>query len=272
VLSDIVRYLRCPLCGGELAGSGALGCPRGHSFDVARQGYVNLLVGPAPAGSDTPEMVAARAEVFASGHFDQLTDAVVGACEGARLVVDAGAGTGHYLAAVLDDDAVGIALDIAKPAARFAARAHPRIGAAVCDVWRGLPVAEACADVLLDVFAPRNPAEFHRVLRPEGRLLVVTPQPQHLSELVHGLGLLGMDPGKDERLDSGLLGWFRGVGDTVVTSRREVTHAAALRLAAMGPSAFHTGPAELAARVTRLPEPLTVTISARVRVYRPEPR
>jgi 23S rRNA (guanine745-N1)-methyltransferase len=272
-LSDVVPYLRCPLCAGELTDTGALRCPRGHSFDVARQGYVNLLVGPAPAGADTPEMVAARAEVFAAGHFDGLTEAVVQASAGHGLVVDAGAGTGHYLAAVLDQSgALGLALDIAKPAARWAAKAHPRIGTAVCDVWRGLPVADACADVLLDVFAPRNPAEFHRVLRPDGRLVVVTPQPRHLTELVHGLGLLGMDPGKDERLDSGLLGWFRGIAGTVHTSHHEVTHADALRLAAMGPSAFHTGPAELAARVARLPEPLNVTISARVRVYRPEPR
>jgi 23S rRNA (guanine745-N1)-methyltransferase len=277
LLSDVVPYLRCPLCAGELSDdAGALRCTRGHSFDVARQGYVNLLVGSAPAGADTPEMVAARAEVFAAGHFEGLTEAVVQAGSGQGLVVDAGAGTGHYLAAVLAQEPAGLtkglALDIAKPAARWAAKAHPRIGSAVCDVWRGLPVADACADVLLDVFAPRNPAEFHRVLRPDGRLVVVTPQPQHLTELVHGLGLLGMDPGKDERLDSGLLGWFRGIGDTVHTSRHDVTHADALRLAAMGPSAFHTSPAELAARVAQWPEPLNVTISARVRVYRPEPR
>jgi 23S rRNA (guanine745-N1)-methyltransferase len=276
VLTDVVRYLRCPLCGGEVAGDATLTCPRGHSFDVARHGYVNLLFTPPPAGADTQEMVAARADVLAAGHFEQLTGALVEACAGTdlRLVVDAGAGTGHYLAAVLDQAtaAVGLALDIAKPATRRAARAHPRIGAAVCDVWRGLPVATACADVLLDVFAPRNPAEFHRVLRSEGRLVVVTPQPEHLAELVHGLGLLGMDPGKDERLDAGLAGWFRGVADSVHTSRREVAHVDALRLAAMGPSAFHTTPAELAARVDQLPEPLSVTISARLRVYRPEPR
>jgi 23S rRNA (guanine745-N1)-methyltransferase len=276
VLTDVVRYLRCPRCGGELAGEAALSCPRGHSFDVARQGYVNLLSTAPPAGADTQKMVAARAEVLAAGHFEQLTGAVVEACADAdlRLVIDAGAGTGHYVAAVLDqaEAAVGLALDIAKAATRRAARAHPRIGAAVCDVWRGLPVATACADVLLDVFAPRNPPEFHRVLRPDGRLVVVTPQPEHLAELVHGLGLLGMDPGKDERLDAGLAGWFRNVADSVHTSRREVAHVDALRLAAMGPSAFHTSPAELAARVDRLPEPVRVTISARVRIYQPEPR
>ena len=86
---------------------------------------------------------------------------------------------------------------MAKPAARRAARAHPRAGAAVCDVWRGLPLADACADVVLDVFAPRNGAEFRRVLRPGGRLVVVTPTPAHLAELVPLLGLIGVDPDKD---------------------------------------------------------------------------
>jgi 23S rRNA (guanine745-N1)-methyltransferase len=52
----------------------------------------------------------------------------------------------------------------------------------------GLPLADACADLMLDIFAPRNGAEFHRVLRPGGALLVVTPHPDHLAELVGPLG------------------------------------------------------------------------------------
>lgn len=84
---------------------GALRCTRGHSFDRARQGYVNLAAGRAPHSGDTAEMVAARAEFLAAGHYDFITTAL---CEAARtaypggLIVDAGAGTGHHLAAVLD--------------------------------------------------------------------------------------------------------------------------------------------------------------------------
>jgi 23S rRNA (guanine745-N1)-methyltransferase len=274
MLADVVRYLRCPLCHGGLTGTDALRCGHGHSFDVARQGYVNLLVGRPPDGSETPEMVSAREEIFAAGHFDAVTEAVVAHVPAdCALVVDAGSGPGHYLAAALGrpEQAHGLALDIAKPAVRRAARAHPRIGAAVVDVWRGLPVIDGCADVVLNVFAPRNPEAFRRVLRPSGVLVVVTPQPDHLTELVHGLGLLGVDPDKDRRLDASLGGGFRPLHDQTVVQRLALSHSDAVRLAAMGPSAFHTSLAELADRVAGLPEPLSVTISARVRAYRPQP-
>jgi 23S rRNA (guanine745-N1)-methyltransferase len=273
LLADVLAYLRCPVCGGALTGDTAVTCVNRHSFDVARQGYVNLLVTAPPAGADTPAMLSARADALASGVFDDITRAVVAAAGTPELAVDAGCGTGHYLAAVLShDQSVGIALDIAKPAVRRAAQAHPGIGAAVCDIWRGLPVADGCADALLNVFAPRNPAEFHRVLRPGGVLVVVTPEPEHLRELVHGLRLLGLDPGKRDRLDATLAGWFTLHDEQTVTTHRSVDRSVALRLAAMGPSAFHTSPAELADRVAELPEPVPLTISARVAVYRPSPR
>jgi 23S rRNA (guanine745-N1)-methyltransferase len=283
VLADVVAGLRCPVCDAALQGhpaarTGALTCPSGHSYDIARQGYVNLLTGPAPAGADTAEMVAARAEVFAAGHFDGLIAAVAEAAtinrkersDNAGLVLDVGAGTGHYLAAVLERTGeVGLALDISVAAARRAARAHPRLGAVVADVWRRLPVGDGCVRVVLDVFAPRHPAEFHRVLRPDGVLVVVTPRPEHLARLVDGLGLLGVDPQKQERLDTGLGRWFEPVVAHPYTRTLTLDRADAHRLAAMGPSAFHLGAAELAARVAALDEPIKVELAVSIGVYRP---
>src|SRR5262245_60793806 len=133
MLADVVAGLRCPVCGGRFTQApGVLRCEHGHAFDVARQGYVNLLTGPAPKGADTPAMVAARSELLDAGHFDFLRDAVATAvAEEVRdretgLVLDVGAGTGHYLAAVLARQPTwsGLGLDIAKPAARRAAQAH----------------------------------------------------------------------------------------------------------------------------------------------------
>src|SRR5690606_17013079 len=90
--------------------TGALRCARGHSFDVARQGYVNLLVGPAPAGAETADMLTARAELLGAGHFAPVAAALAetaaalapGWSDPPGPVVDAGAGTGYYLSAVLD--------------------------------------------------------------------------------------------------------------------------------------------------------------------------
>ncbi|MEU8392947.1 putative RNA methyltransferase, partial [Micromonospora sp. NPDC048843] len=142
----ILDRLRCPVCGEPLAEAAAgttsaLRCPRRHSFDIARQGYVNLLAGRAPHVGDSAEMVAARADFLAAGHYDSISAALSDAAREAvgrlratptpdlgayPLVVDAGAGTGRYLGAVLAalPDAVGLALDVSKPALRRAARAH----------------------------------------------------------------------------------------------------------------------------------------------------
>lgn len=276
-LAEVAAHLRCPVCASRLAvAEGALRCDGGHRFDVARQGYVNLLAGRRPAGADTAAMVAARAEVLAAGHLDLLTRALtdaVGALDPTPpgLVVDVGAGPGHHLAAVLDHqpDRFGLALDSSTAAARRAARAHPRMAAAVCDAWRGLPLLDSCAGLVLNVFAPRNGAEFRRVLRPGGRLLVVAPEPHHLSELVPALGLLTVDPDKPRRLEVTLGRWFGLEHSQEYAASLRLDRRAVANLVAMGPSAWHNDPAGMAERIAALPEPVSVTAAARLRVYHP---
>jgi 23S rRNA (guanine745-N1)-methyltransferase len=281
MLADVVRYLRCPVCGQPLSGAGtrSLACPNRHTFDVARQGYVHLAPGPVGLGGDTAEMVSARAEFLARGHYDFVSAALAHAAGDAdppapgaqpRLVVDVGAGTGRHLAAVLDarPDRVGLALDVSKPALRRAARAHPRAGAVLCDVWRGLPLADAGTDLLLDVFAPRNGAEFARVLRPEGRLLVVTPAAEHLRELVDALHLLRVDPVKEDRVAASLTPWFRRYRQEELVRTLELARPEVAALVGMGPSAWHADPVRLAAAIAELPEPVRVTASVRLARFR----
>lgn len=265
---DVLKHLRCPNCALPLTEvTGSLRCPRRHTFDIARQGYVNLTAGPLTHTGDTPEMVAARADFLAAGRYDFISAALASASADGDLVVDAGAGTGRHLAAVLDAHpaAVGLALDISKPAVRRAARAHPRAAAALCDTWQRLPLADGAAGVVLDVFAPRNGAEFHRVLRPDGTLLVVTPTAEHLAELVGPLGLLGVDADKEDRLAASLSPWFVPVDEQRLESSLRLTHAEVSILVGMGPSAWHTDPETLAARIAALPTPATVTASVHLR-------
>ncbi|MGH3863323.1 putative RNA methyltransferase [Actinokineospora sp.] len=273
MLADAVPFLACPLCAGALAiESGTLRCARSHSFDIARQGYVSLLRGASTFTGDTPEMVDARAAFLGAGHYAPIVEAITDAARpGPGCVVDVGAGTGYYLAAVLDrfGDRAGLALDASKPALRQAARAHPLIGAVGCDAWQPLPVQPAAAGLVLNVFAPRNPAELRRILRSEGTLVVVAPTSRHLGELVSTLDLLAVEEDKQSRIDERLAPHFDLIEQTDREFSMTLSHDDVTTLVGMGPNAFHTVAAEFRERVGALADPLTVTGSVTVSAYRP---
>lgn len=271
----MAALLACPECGRDLhLRERALRCESGHSFDIARQGYVGLLTGASTKMTgDTADMLDARAAFQGAGHFAPIAVAAARACAdgaqpGGNAFLEVGAGTGYYSAEVLDavPDALGIALDVSKPAARRAARAHPRLASILADAWRGLPLRDSALTGVLSVFAPRNPAEIARVLTPGGRFVVVTPTARHLGELVGPLDMVRVDPDKDRRLADALAGTFTRAEHTLVEfpmklSRTDVTH-----VIAMGPSAFHGTPAD-DPRMTALPASTEVTASVTVSTY-----
>ncbi|BCJ53995.1 ubiquinone biosynthesis protein [Actinoplanes sp. NBRC 14428] len=266
MIDGALPYLRCPVCAGTLARAGeqALRCALGHSFDVARQGYVNLTAGRSVHPGDTAAMIEDREAFLAAGHYDFIAEALAAAARpGDGLVLDAGTGTARYLAAVLDAHprAVGLGLDVSKPALRRAARAHPRAGAALADLWRPLPVADGSARTILNVFAPRNGPEFHRVLRPDGVLVVVTPAPDHLTELVEAYGLLRVDPDKGDRVAGALGPGFSPVSVTTVRRTLRLTAEETRTLIGMTPSARHLVP--------RADGEHRVTAAVEVAVHRP---
>jgi len=278
VLRDVSDLLACPVCGrGFTLRPPALCCASGHSFDIARQGYVNLLPGGArPGTADTAEMVAARQAFLAAGHYAPLAGAIADLAAATvpagpqPCVLDAGSGPGYYLAAVLDrlQGPAGLAMDISARALRRAARAHPAIGAVGWDTWRPFPVRDAVMSLVLNVFAPRNAAEFRRVLRDDGALIVVTPAPGHLAELTGPAGLLAVDERKDERLAASLGAHFTLARDQELSLGLRLTRAEAGALAGMGPSARHAGP-DGGGRLAARSEPIAVTAAFRIACYRP---
>jgi 23S rRNA (guanine745-N1)-methyltransferase len=274
-LACVAGWLRCPVCSQPLAPAvGALTCSRGHSYDVAREGYVTLFAtGVSHAFGDDAGMVAARAKVERAGQFEPLTAALVqaaGAVAGAgtSFVLDVGAGTGRHLAGVLGalPQARGVALDASRPAARSAARAHESIAAVRADAWRQIPLGNRAVDLALNVFAPRNGPELGRVVRPGGTVLSVTPAAMHFHELAT-LHSIRIDPDKTARLHRELGPWFKPISVRLITWTLQFTSEQAAAVLRMGPAARHLRP-DFDRRLPALGEPIRVTAAARLRVFR----
>jgi 23S rRNA (guanine745-N1)-methyltransferase len=252
-----------------------LRCPNGHTFDIARQGYVSLLTGTKPTSGDDAPMVQARRRFMEAGGFEPIRAAIADLARRSSpppaTVLDVGCGTGYYLAGILDalPGARGLGLDSSARALRIAARAHPRAAAATWDVFRPYPLASASVDLVLDAFAPRNPAEFHRVLQPEGRLIVARPDVEHLAQLREQVGqMVDIDPIKEERLHRALDPLFEAVETERIEYTAPLGREEALDLISMTPSARHLGAEELA-RVGDGELPEEVTVSVLATAYRP---
>ncbi|VFA81241.1 putative RNA methyltransferase [Gordonia paraffinivorans] len=260
----------------------SLRCDNGHTFDVARQGYVSLLDGrSASLRADTAAMVAARARVHDTGFFTCVVDAVAdrtrrfGTDVPRPVVLDAGAGGGHYLraaVAALGDDARGIGIDLSKYCARAIARGTPPHAAIVADIWRGLPMADEGVTVALSVFAPRNGAEFARVLRPDGALIVVSPEADHLAEVVGPMKMLRVDAAKSERLHAALDEHFEVIESAPVRAVVDVDAATVGDLVAMGPSAFHSEESDIRSRAADLVGTGTIPVAVSVLVTTCRPK
>jgi 23S rRNA (guanine745-N1)-methyltransferase len=189
--------LLCPLDGDPLQRDDASWrCSAGHSFDIARQGYVNLLPVQNKRSrdpGDSREMVAARARFLEAGFYKPLATAVARAAlaglpaDAAVSLLDAGCGEGYYLrqvaeAAGLRQSLAMLGLDISKWAVLAAARTDPRPTWVVGSNAR-LPVPAQSMDRVLCLFGFPVYPEFSRVLKPGGELLLADPGPAHLREL-----------------------------------------------------------------------------------------
>lgn len=164
-------------------------CPRGHSFDIARSGYINLLQ-PQERRSkqpgDTAAAIAGRRRLHDGDVTQPLLRAIgeILAAAPSDVALDAGCGEGFYLGSLAREagfEAHGV--DISIPAVDAAARRYPGCEWIVANADRFVPYADGSFSVVLSITARMNAEEFHRVLREDGRLLVALPAPDDLAEL-----------------------------------------------------------------------------------------
>lgn len=180
-------------CGARLRRTAnVLTCPRGHAYDVARSGYVNLLQ-PQDRRSftagDPRVVVEARAQLLADGVGASVLQAFVREATALDFsdhacVVELGSGSGEMLGALAAmRRIIGIGIDLSRAAATMAARRYPEITWVVANADRRLPIDDRSVSLVLSLHARRNPPECRRILQRDGRLLVAIPANDDLIEL-----------------------------------------------------------------------------------------
>ncbi|GAB3170756.1 23S rRNA (guanine(745)-N(1))-methyltransferase [Myceligenerans halotolerans] len=189
----------CPVCEEPLTREGqSFLCPNKHVFDVAKEGYVNLLLAQHRHSKDpgyNKEMITGRRDFFDAGHYERLADEVADTIRkylpsGSSVVLDAGCGEGYYLRRLrallaandADGDVLLVGTDISKHGVRVAARRDPQGLYAVAGTFR-IPVLPDSVDVLLTHFSPVSAVDFRKVVKPGGIVLVGGPGRLHLHSL-----------------------------------------------------------------------------------------
>lgn len=264
----------CPKCGEKLnILDGRCACINGHSYDRARGGYYNLLLGSSGGvHGDNKEMVLARRAFLGAGYYRPLAD-----CLAHRVLeftpvggsmLDAGAGEGYYTdfieRSLFDRDGVSdvSAYDISKDAVREISKKNPRISLAVAGSYH-MPIADGEFDTVINTFSPLALEETRRVLKSGGHFIMAIPGEMHLFDLK---SVIYYTPYKNEVMDTHLDG-FELVRDEPLTYKFLLDSTEKINdLFMMTPYAYRTKPQDRA-KVEALSK-LECTADFRVFVYK----
>ncbi|WP_215900543.1 putative RNA methyltransferase [Acinetobacter defluvii] len=242
VLKQIRNVLMCPVCREALnLTERTWHCNNNHSYDVAKQGYVNLHVVQhkhSKNPGDTPESVQARRAFLSGGFYAPLQQAVVNKIRDLRIenLLDIGCGEGYYTDAMQQEVMQCVGVDIAKNAVQVAAKINKNV-TWVVGTGATLPVMDQSIDLCTSLFSPIPQEEILRVLKSEGYLMVVTPAPNHLYAMREALfdEVNAHDPHKFvEQLQK----YFTLLEQPIVESTFELEQAQLKNLIAMTPYAY----------------------------------
>ncbi|HFI0976908.1 TPA: methyltransferase domain-containing protein [Streptococcus suis] len=249
--SNSDQFFACPHCGQALGlDLNSLRCLNRHTFDIAKQGYVNLAPQVKQSANYHKSSFENRQAFLEAGYYDHLYEALAGKIAelGIQSVLDIGCGEGFYsrkLAEKMDLDI--LAFDISKDSILLAAKTDrtKSVKWFVGDLTK-LPIQDKTVDGILDIFSPANYQEFARVLKTGGAILKLVPGPNHLKELRH----LAKDQLRKEAYDnSEIVDHFRsyvGQVEQVMVSRTlPITAAHAQVLADMTPLFFQVDQSKL---------------------------
>lgn len=192
-LGEPMENFICPVCKNKLSLSGkSFVCENGHTFDIAKKGYVNLLISNNQNKNhgDNKLMVNARKNFLEKGYYEKLRENLIDVCKKYvsenATVLDAGCGECWYTAEICknlrDKNPNFFAVDISKDALQSGAKRNPDLKTAVASVF-DLPIADKSVDCLLSVFSPYCGEEYSRVLKSDGIFIMVIPGEEHLFEL-----------------------------------------------------------------------------------------
>ena len=262
----------CPHCSGKLNKKGeSLVCDKGHSFDLSKEGYCNLLVRGGFHG-DNKEMVVARRNFLSRGYYrpmaERLASILLSYAQKGQFILDSGSGEGYYTDLVeraiyeRDSESNVYGFDISKDAVKAAAKRNGRLNLAVASAYRQ-PFADGSVDLAYNVFSPLATEEIGRILKSKGIFIMVIPDVMHLYELK---AAVYDDPYKNTVEDTALSGFSLVADEPVHYDMRLDNNEDILSLFKMTPYAYRTKK-ENAERILSL-NTLTVSAHFRILVYR----
>lgn len=177
----------CPICksGMNVGDDGHIVCAKNHSFDIAKQGYVNFMIKPSPS-MYSKSLFESRQEILTSGLYDAIQHAIAQLIgKDAKSILDTGCGEGTHLdiiCNILNRQIVAVGIDISKEGIQAAAKYYEDKIWCVGDLANS-PYQQQSFDIILNILSPANYDEFSRLLKPNGKVIKVVPQSDYLKEI-----------------------------------------------------------------------------------------